>query len=243
MTGLGRRISFRWVPGGVRENTSLGSKQYSGFRTTHYLFIGAGNTSERSIRAHPPLSITGWPKTPPKTSIMLRGGGKKVPILLREVFSRKEIVYHPRKTRNPSSMADLTSLAQALSLYTICTSHNHSIFLNGVRSGVCFDCKPQIRPQILRRTLDGDQQQHCSKAPRPMLHAIPPQQANRGFRWRGKMYHLTYKGHIPRAVLLARLASISSIKVLGTSCVHEASDVEVPTITHTSGGCGHVRLT
>ena len=86
---------------------------------------------------------------------MLRGGGKKVPLLQYEVSSRKEIVYHPRKIRNPSSMADLTSLAQALSLYTICTSHNHSIFLNGVRSGVCFDCKPQIRPQILRRTLDG----------------------------------------------------------------------------------------
>ena len=48
------------------------------------------------------------------------------------------------------------------------------------------------------------------------------------FRWRGRLYHLTYAGHIPRAVLLQRLESISSIKVLGTSIVHETSDADSP---------------
>lgn len=54
------------------------------------------------------------------------------------------------------------------------------------------------------------------------------QAAARRFRWRGRFYHLTYKGHLPQSLLLARLESISSIKVLGTSIVHEASDAEVP---------------
>lgn len=158
MTGLSRRISFGWVPEGVDGVTSLRSNGVGVNRTLKYLLTGVLVTSVRSNGAHPLLTLLGGQKTRPGALVMLRGGGKKVPLLQYEVSSSKEIVYHPRKTRNPSSMADLTRLAQALSLYTICTSHNHSIFLNGVRSGVCFDCKPQIRPQILRRTLDRDQQ-------------------------------------------------------------------------------------
>ena len=57
-----------------------------------------------------------------------------------------------------------------------------------------------------------------------MLAAAP----NRAFRWRGRLYHLTYKGHIDHNVLRARLASMSSVKVIGTSCVHEASDADAP---------------
>jgi hypothetical protein len=56
--------------------------------------------------------------------------------------------------------------------------------------------------------------------------AIPA--PNRAFRWRGKLYHLTYRGHIPHQSLLNRLHAISGIKVLGYSCVHEASDREAP---------------
>ena len=50
----------------------------------------------------------------------------------------------------------------------------------------------------------------------------------RPFRWRGKLYHLTYKGHIDRSVLLARLNIITTIHALGWTCVHETSDAEVP---------------
>ena len=52
--------------------------------------------------------------------------------------------------------------------------------------------------------------------------------AQRPFRWRGQLYHLTYRGHIPHQSILNRLHSISRIKVLGYSCVHEASDQEAP---------------
>ena len=52
--------------------------------------------------------------------------------------------------------------------------------------------------------------------------------AQRPFRWRGQLYHLTYRGHIPHQSILNRLHSISRIKVLGHSCVHEASDQEAP---------------
>lgn len=55
--------------------------------------------------------------------------------------------------------------------------------------------------------------------------AAAPQAA---FRWRGRLYHLTYKGHLPVASLINRLHAISTIKVLGYSCVHEASDKEAP---------------
>ena len=58
-----------------------------------------------------------------------------------------------------------------------------------------------------------------------MLTVAP---AGRAFRWRGRLYHLTYKGHLERSVLLARLQSITTIRVLGWSCVHETSDAEVP---------------
>ena len=54
--------------------------------------------------------------------------------------------------------------------------------------------------------------------------AIPPAR----FRWRGRLYHLTYRGHIPVAALIAKLSTVSQMKVLGTSCVHEASDAEAP---------------
>ena len=49
-----------------------------------------------------------------------------------------------------------------------------------------------------------------------------------GFRWRARCWHLTYAGHVPHDVLLARLASATSISALGTSIVHEASDAEAP---------------
>ena len=39
---------------------------------------------------------------------------------------------------------------------------------------------------------------------------------------------MTYKGHIPPQALLLCLASISRVKVLGTSIVHESSDAEAP---------------
>ena len=50
------------------------------------------------------------------------------------------------------------------------------------------------------------------------------------FRWRSKLYHLTYAGHIDRALLLAVLKRYSSCKrcVLGTPIVHEISNAEVP---------------
>ena len=48
------------------------------------------------------------------------------------------------------------------------------------------------------------------------------------FRWRSRAWHLTYAGHIPRELLLALLESITSIRALGTSIVHEQSDAEAP---------------
>ena len=49
------------------------------------------------------------------------------------------------------------------------------------------------------------------------------------FRWRARAWHLTYAGHLPAELLLARLASIAKSNcVLGTSVVHEASDAEAP---------------
>jgi hypothetical protein len=48
------------------------------------------------------------------------------------------------------------------------------------------------------------------------------------FRWRGRYYHLTYAGHIPAQMLLALLAAMSGVRVIGTSIVHEASDAECP---------------
>ena len=62
-----------------------------------------------------------------------------------------------------------------------------------------------------------------------MLASLTPGAANgRGFRWRGRLYHATYKGFIAADVLVARLSSVSSIPVVGWSCVHEDSDAEVP---------------
>ena len=51
-----------------------------------------------------------------------------------------------------------------------------------------------------------------------------------GFRWRAHFRNLTYKGFIDSELLLAKLASISSVdpRVLGTSIVYEESDAEVP---------------
>jgi len=48
------------------------------------------------------------------------------------------------------------------------------------------------------------------------------------FRWRGKLYHATYKGHIPADLLISLVSGLSRIIVLGYSCVHEESDAEVP---------------
>ena len=52
--------------------------------------------------------------------------------------------------------------------------------------------------------------------------------ARDSFRWRGKFYHLTYAGHIPAELLLALLAAVSAIPVIGTSIVHESSDADCP---------------
>lgn len=51
---------------------------------------------------------------------------------------------------------------------------------------------------------------------------------NSNFRWRGRLYHATYKGHIPPAALVSLVKNLSGIRVLGTSCVHEESDAEAP---------------
>lgn len=49
------------------------------------------------------------------------------------------------------------------------------------------------------------------------------------FRWRARAWHLTYAGHIPAELLLAKLAGATkSIDVEGHSVVHEASNAEVP---------------
>ena len=49
-----------------------------------------------------------------------------------------------------------------------------------------------------------------------------------GFRWRARAWHLTYRGHVPSDVLLAKLGRATTIAAIGTSIVHEASDTEVP---------------
>lgn len=58
--------------------------------------------------------------------------------------------------------------------------------------------------------------------------ALPATAPLSQFRWRGRFYHLTYRGHISPQALLLLLASISRVKVLGTSIVHEESDAEAP---------------
>ena len=62
-----------------------------------------------------------------------------------------------------------------------------------------------------------------------MLYAVgPPALGADGYRWRSKYYHLTYAGHIDKDLLLAKLRSITTTMVLGTSIVHESSDSEAP---------------
>ena len=48
------------------------------------------------------------------------------------------------------------------------------------------------------------------------------------FRWRSRGWHLTYRGHVPPEELLALLSSVTSIRAVGTSIVHEHSNAEVP---------------
>ena len=50
------------------------------------------------------------------------------------------------------------------------------------------------------------------------------------FRWRARFWHLTYKHHIPPETLLAALSAAGggSLRVLGSSIVHEQSDAQVP---------------
>ena len=49
------------------------------------------------------------------------------------------------------------------------------------------------------------------------------------FRWRARLWHLTYKGHLPPEALLNLLSVVSDTRcVLGTSIVHEKSDAEAP---------------
>ena len=61
-----------------------------------------------------------------------------------------------------------------------------------------------------------------------MQNFRPPAFVRDGFRWRGRLFHLTYAYHIDPAVLLARVSALSAIPVLGTSIVHEESDAENP---------------
>ena len=49
-----------------------------------------------------------------------------------------------------------------------------------------------------------------------------------GFRRRARAWHLTYRGHVPRDVLLAKPGRATSIAAIGTLIVHEPSDAEVP---------------
>ena len=49
-----------------------------------------------------------------------------------------------------------------------------------------------------------------------------------GFRWRSRGWHLTYRGHVPPEHLISLLFSVTSIRPIGTSIVHEHSDAEVP---------------
>ena len=79
-----------------------------------------------------------------------------------------------------------------------------------------------------------------------MQNFRPPAFVRDGFRWRGRLFHLTYAYHIDPAVLLARVSALSAIPVLGTSIVHEESDAENPyscTITPILHGSGSVPLT
>ena len=51
------------------------------------------------------------------------------------------------------------------------------------------------------------------------------------FRWRSRWWHLTYAGHIDPDVLLRLLLSVSAsatLRVNGSSIVHERSDVDAP---------------
>ena len=57
---------------------------------------------------------------------------------------------------------------------------------------------------------------------------MSPVLPNLNFRWRGKYYHLTYKGHIAPGILLQRLSTITSVKVLASSVAQEVSDAEAP---------------
>ena len=60
--------------------------------------------------------------------------------------------------------------------------------------------------------------------------SIPPEQPTCEKRWRSKLNHLTYPGHICVELLLCTLAAASSStrQPVGTSIVHEASDAEHP---------------
>ena len=49
-----------------------------------------------------------------------------------------------------------------------------------------------------------------------------------GFRWRARGWHLCYCGHVPPALLVAKLERATSIKAIGTSIVHELSDAKAP---------------
>lgn len=54
-------------------------------------------------------------------------------------------------------------------------------------------------------------------SPTLMLHATSAD----GIRWRARGWHLCYCRHVPPALLLAKLERATSIKVIGTSIVHE----------------------
>ena len=57
-----------------------------------------------------------------------------------------------------------------------------------------------------------------------MLQHVRPQRDD--FRWRGRLYHLTYAGHIDADTLLRLLAAMTTTPIIGTSVVHESSDAE-----------------
>ena len=61
------------------------------------------------------------------------------------------------------------------------------------------------------------------------MSTLPSDPSADMFRWRARFWPLTSAGHLPAELLLRQLASVTkSNTVMGSSIVHEASDVEVP---------------
>jgi hypothetical protein len=54
-----------------------------------------------------------------------------------------------------------------------------------------------------------------------MVLMLDPQPVPDGFTWRGRMFHLTYKDHLPKEDIFAAVSRATSIPLLGYSVVHE----------------------